>query len=144
MAFVKRKRGDGFPPKGNFFDLDPFMDFFTDRWSKTTTPATNIKETEESYEIQVAALGMTRKDFDVDVSNGALTISAEREETDEEKEENYTRREYNYNSFSRTFQLPESVKEDEIKAKYENGVLKLTVPKKEEAKTKPRKKIEIG
>ncbi|MEI5579364.1 Hsp20/alpha crystallin family protein, partial [Streptomyces brasiliscabiei] len=86
-------------------------------------PAVNVSETDKNYEIEVAAPGMKKDDFKVKVENGAIHISAERKEEKEEKQKNYTRQEYSYNSFSRSFTLPEDVKEDDIKAQYEDGVL---------------------
>ena len=101
-------------------------------------PAVNVKENEKNYEIEVAAPGMKKEDFNIAVDNGILTISAESKEEKEQKEDNYTRREFSYSSFSRSFSLPQNVDEDNIKAKYENGVLYLTISKIEE--TKPHKK----
>ncbi|MBS1586603.1 MAG: Hsp20/alpha crystallin family protein [Bacteroidetes bacterium] len=105
-------------------------------WNKPMlSPAVNISESDKEYTMTVAAPGMKKDDFKVDVENGTLSISAKIEENKEEKEKNYTRKEYNYSSFSRSFSIPESVKEDQIEASYNNGVLTLTLPK-EETKTK--------
>ena len=85
--------------------------------------------------ISVAAPGLKKNDFHINVDGNMLTISAEKEETKEEKEEeNYTRKEYNYSSFSRSFTLPQEVNREKIEASYEDGVLKLVLPKKEEVK----------
>jgi len=107
-------------------------------------PSANIKETEKDYLIELAAPGLTKKDFKVEVDNGVLTISAEKKEEKKEKEEGYTRREYYYNSFSRSFTLPENSKSDKIDAKYEDGVLKLTVAKKEITPMKAKKEIAVA
>ncbi|HXH19121.1 MAG TPA: Hsp20/alpha crystallin family protein [Chitinophagales bacterium] len=107
-------------------------------------PPVNIIEKDNEFDVEVAAPGMKKEDFHVTCDDGMLTIKAEREEKKEEKEKNYTRREYNYNSFERSFTLPESVKADQVKAKYEDGVLRLTLPKKEEAKARPKREIKIA
>ena len=119
-----------------FFDRD-FLPFPT-RW----TPSVNIKENKTNYVIEVAAPGLTKKDFKVEVEKGVLTISAEKEETKEEKATNYTRREFSFNSFERTFALPENADAKNITAKYDDGVLKLTM-KKIKVKSPEKKLIEI-
>ncbi|MDP4149760.1 MAG: Hsp20/alpha crystallin family protein [Bacteroidota bacterium] len=102
--------------------------------SPINIPAVNVVENKNNYEISVAAPGMKKDDFRIDVEGNVLTISAEAEEKKEEKEGKYTRKEYNYSSFSRNFTLPDWVNKDKIDATYENGVLKLELPKTEEAK----------
>lgn len=96
-------------------------------------PAVNIKETDKTFEIEVAAPGYKKEDFKVDIDNGMLTISAENKNEAEESKENYTRREFSYSSFSRSFTLPETVKQEDVKAKYENGLLHMTLQKSEKA-----------
>jgi HSP20 family protein len=132
MSLVKRNNGGFFPFRGLLSDFFEGEDLSLDRlWNKEMSmPAVNISEGDKTYEIELAVPGMRKNDFKVKVENGVLTISAEREEEKKEKEKNYTRREYSYNSFKRSFTLPENVKEDDIKAHYEDGVLKLTVAKK--------------
>ena len=106
-------------------------------------PSVNIMENDKFFEIEVAAPGLHKEDFDVRIENGLLTISVEREETKEEKDANYTRKEFSYNTFRRTFTLPENVLEEKIEAKYVNGVLKLML--KKTAVTAPKaKKIAIS
>lgn len=141
-------RYNPFAPKSvsNFFD-DVFnrniTDFFGSDFSMST-PSVNVVETENSYRVEVAAPGLEKEDFEVSVDNGFLNISAKKEFKDEVKEgDKYMRREFNYNSFTRSFQLPEGVKADDIAANYENGVLKITLPKKEEARIEAAKVIEI-
>ena len=126
----------------NFLGSD-WDDFFSN-FENETVPAVNVKEDKENYNIEVAAPGMNKNDFDVNVENGVLNITAQHEEKDEDKEENFTRREFSYRSFKRSFTLPESVKDEDIKAKYEEGILRITIPKKEETKTENAKKIEIS
>lgn len=109
-------------------------------------PSVNIKETPKEYTLEVAAPGLERKDFNIEVENHALKISAEKEEKKEEKKEGngYSRKEYSFNSFMRSFVLPENVKEGDIDAKYENGILMIHVPKEKETPAKPVKKITVS
>jgi HSP20 family protein len=105
----------------------------------------NIKENDEHFEIDVAAPGFTKKDFEISVENGVLRISAENKEEIEEKKDEYTRREFNYNSFSRSFTLPENVNEDEkIEATYKRGILKLVLLKLHEDEITHKRVIEIS
>ena len=112
-----------------------------------SVPAVNVRETNDAFELEVAAPGMTKDDFKVELDNNMLVISAQKEEKHEEQQENgnYTRREFSYQSFTRSFSLPERLVEgDRISAKYHDGILHITVPKTEEAKMKPAKQIEIS
>src|SRR5258707_10176929 len=131
------KRGEALP--------SIFQDFLKpwDRWFDTnggslsqmlTVPAVNIVEKQDHYEISLAAPGMKKGDFNVDVEGNVLTISAESEQRKEDDNERHTRREFSYTSFSRAFTLPDGVVRDKIDASYENGLLKLMLPKTEEAK----------
>lgn len=106
-------------------------------------PKVNIKETAESYEIELAAPGLKKSDFKLDVDNGVLSISAQRSEENEVTQSNYTRKEYSCESFQRTFKLPESINDEHINAQYTDGILQITLPKKEEAKQKPVRSIDI-
>lgn len=99
-----------------------------------TVPAVNILENKNEYNVSLAVPGMKKEDFNIDVEGNMLTISCEKEVNKEEKEDQFTRKEYNYSSFSRSFTLPEEVNKEKIEAKYEEGVLKLMLPKREEAK----------
>ena len=104
-------------------------------WGKTlTTPAVNITEDKDKFQVTVAAPGMKKTDFNIDVDGNMLTISSEKEESKDDSNEKYTRKEYSYSSFSRSFTLPEEVNREKIEAVYEDGVLKLNLSKKEEAK----------
>lgn len=153
MSLVKfRSRPFGGLMTNDFFDMD---DFFDNRgwvrdmlpsrfWNgKTVEPALNIKESEDKFEIELAAPGFSKKDFNVTIDEGCLNISGEKSMEEEEKEENYTRREFSYNSFERSLQLPENVKEEEIKAHYHDGILSFDLAKKEEAKKRPPKVVKI-
>lgn len=112
----------------------------------TTLPAVNVKETPETFEVEMAAPGMQKEDFKVELNNNILTISSEQRNEHEEKEnDKYPRKEFSYQSFQRSFQLSrEAVDADNIQAKYENGVLHLTIPKREEVKQKPSRLINIS
>jgi HSP20 family protein len=133
-----------------------FNDFITrDLWNwgldnnsntNTTIPSVNVKETNENFEVEVAAPGMTKKDFKVELNGNMLTISSEKQNQWQDTEnERYTRREFSYQSFQRSFQLPKDVVDaDKIQAKYENGLLHLIIPKKEQAKQRPPRMIEIA
>ena len=113
--------------------------------TNTTIPAVNIKETPDNYEVEMAAPGMTKKDFKVQLEGNTLSISSEKATEREDKDEvRYTSREFSYQSFSRTFNLQKDVVDTEnIQAKYEDGVLHLLIPKKEQAKQKQPRLIEI-
>ncbi len=112
--------------------------------TNTTLPAVNIKEDEDGFEVEMSAPGLNKKDFKIELNNSVLTISSEKKAENETKEgQRFSRREFSYQSFSRSFTLPETVAGDKIGAKYENGILRLSIPKKEEAKPKPVKQIEI-
>lgn len=131
----------------DFFNRDFFnwgLTNFSD--TNTTIPAVNIKETADNYEVEVAAPGMTKKDFKVQLEGNMLTISSEKTNEKEEKDDvRYACREFSYQSFSRTFNLQKDVMDTEkIQAKYEDGVLHLLIPKKEHAKQKQPRLIEIS
>ncbi len=144
------RRNEWFPNVNHVFD--DFMSKDVWNWglnnnssTNTTIPAVNIKETKETFEVEMAAPGMAKKDFRIQLDGNTLTISSERQkETEINEEAKYTKREFSYESFYRTFELQKDVVDvDSIQAKYENGVLKLVIPKKEEAKQKPPRMIEI-
>ena len=126
----------------DFFDDDSFS---TSRWlGGRSLPAVNIKENDKNYEVEVAVPGFDKKDFTITVENGLLTVSAEKREEKEKKDDNYTRREFGYTSFSRSFTLPQNIREEDVNAKYADGILRLTIPKKEEAGGKTKKAITVG
>jgi len=114
----------------NFWDTEKFFDDELVR--RDFMPAVNIKDDNKTFEIEVAAPGMKKEDFKVTVENGMLVIAAERKEEKEEKEVNYTRREFAFNAFRRTFLLPENVDAEKIEAKYDNGILHLFMKKTKE------------
>ena len=112
----------------------------------TTVPAVNVKETADSFIVEMAAPGMKKEDFKVELNNNILSISSEQRHEHEDKEnERFTRKEFSYQSFQRSFQLSkDAVDADNIQAKYENGVLHLSIPKREEVKQKPSRLINIS
>jgi HSP20 family protein len=131
----------------DFFSRDWADSTLANRNYSATLPAVNVRETNDDYIIEVAAPGMKRDEFKVELENNVLTISSQREEKQEQHDEsgNYTRREFNYQSFQRSFTLPENkVQGEKITARYADGILHINVPKKDEAKVKPVKQITIG
>ncbi|WP_281636138.1 Hsp20/alpha crystallin family protein [Flavobacterium marginilacus] len=149
MNLIKRNAGQA-PLNRLFFDDIFGRDFFN--WennnystTSTTLPSVNIKETADNYEVEVAAPGMDKNDFKITLDGNQLIISSVKENEKTTKEENYSRREFSYQSFQRSFELPKNiVDEDKIVARYENGLLLLSIPKREEVKPKPPRMIEIS
>jgi HSP20 family protein len=125
----------------NFFGADDDMQRFWDRSPKV--PAVNVSETENGYQLEVATPGMNKDDFEVEVKDGVLTISSESRSEKEEESEKYTRREFSYSAFKRSFVLPEEVEAEQIKASYRDGILYLDLPKKAIPEAKPVKRIDI-
>jgi len=154
MSSLIRRNRNFFPSFSRLWDDDDFFNRGMVNWdtsnfsnSDATLPAVNIKETEDSYEVEMAAPGMKKGDFKIELDNNVLTISSEKSEESKEGNENerYSRREFSYQSFQRSFTLPkEVVDEDKIEAHYKEGVLQLRIPKKEKAKQRPPRKIEIA
>lgn len=108
-----------------------------------SVPAVNITEEKGAYQVSLAAPGMKKEDFKIAVDGNLLTISSEKEEKREEKDKKFTRKEYNYTSFSRSFTLPDEVNSERIEAAYEDGVLKIILPRREEAKKNPTRQIAV-
>jgi HSP20 family protein len=128
---------DFFKPWNEWFDNGGF----TGR--NMNAPAVNITEHKDEYMVSLAVPGMKKDDFKIDVDGNMLTISSEKEESKDEKDKKFTRKEYNYSSFSRTFTLPEEINKEKIEAKYEDGVLKISLPRREEAKKPSAKHIAV-
>jgi HSP20 family protein len=135
------------------FDLPALFDDFVSRdlfapafgTTGVTTPAVNIIETPDEFYLEMAAPGMKKSDFKIEVENDVLTVSYDHEDNREGERKNwkYRTHEFNYHSFSRSFSLAETVEAEKIKAKYDNGILNVVIPKKEESKSKPAKQIQI-
>ena len=123
----------------SLMQTDPFFD---DRLS--SKPSVNIKEADDKHQIEMAAPGFEKDSFNLEVEGDHLKISAELKEEHRSEEENYTRREFAFQSFQRSFTLPETVDAGKIEATYTNGILNISLPKKEEAKVQPPRKINIS
>ncbi|WP_020596671.1 Hsp20/alpha crystallin family protein [Spirosoma panaciterrae] len=131
----------------NFFGRDVNDFFNTSTSTFTYVPAVNVAEHPDGFRIEVAAPGLKKENFKLSLNHNNLTISGSQETKTDESEkpaEKYTRREFSYSSFQRTFTLPTSVDADRIQATYTDGILKIEMPKREEAKVKPPRQIEIG
>ncbi|MCE3227552.1 MAG: molecular chaperone Hsp20 [Bacteroidetes bacterium] len=155
MSVLKKRRnqnGNGgmFPSLKNDFLANRFFmprlfDLDDDFWnSGVNTPPANISETDKEYQLELSVPGVKRDDIKIDVEDGMITVSSEKEEESKDENKGYKRREFSYSSFSRSFQLPDNIDENNINAKYEDGMLCLTIPKKETAVSKPRKQIKIS
>jgi HSP20 family protein len=130
------KSGELFPTVFEDF-FKPWNEWFDNSglWGRMMkVPAVNITDNKNDYHVSIAVPGMKKNDFKIDVEGNMLTISCEKEESKEEKEAKYTRKEYNYSSFSRSFTLPDDVMKDKIEATYEDGILLMKLPKTEESK----------
>ena len=140
----------------NGITIQPFGKFFDELFNSSISdivgadftnesPAVNIIENEDSFVLEVAAPGLEKKDFNVSIEKDFLTISAkkENEEVDENEDKSFKRREYNYQKFTRKFRLPKTVERETLKAKYQQGILKITVQKTAEAKEQGPRTIEI-
>jgi HSP20 family protein len=155
-TLTKPGRRSVLTPWSNPFDRF-FRNDFVDLWDDdfpSTIPSINVAEENDHYRIEMAAPGLKKNDFNIDMDGNIITISCKKESTVEDggngdrkgnkdKKGNYTRREYNYSSFSRSFTLPENANPDKISAKYNEGILQLQVPKKEQTIKQNGKKIEV-
>ena len=113
-------------------------------WGRVlSVPAVNVTENKDSYQVSLAAPGLKKEDFKINVEGNMLTVSAQSEETKEENEKAFTRKEYNFSSFSRSFTLPDEINQEKIGARYEDGILNLVLPRKENGKTTAAKQIAV-
>ena len=149
MSLIKRKKEGMFPSsvtdlfEDRFFR--PFYPSLLDVWEGSANiPPANLVENKNEYRLEISAPGFSKEDFNVEMQDGSLMVSAEHEEESKEEREDYRRREFSWNNFTRTFSLPENTKEDQINARYENGMLKISIPKKEISVSKPKKEIMVG
>lgn len=149
MSLIKFNNRNRLFPSWNNDSLKSFLssdDFFNDDFFEEDSlmPAMNVKEHEDDFEIEFAAPGFSKKDFEVTIEDNMLKVCGEKQKESEEKKEDYTRREFSYNSFKRSLKLPKTVNTDQdVIASYENGILKLNLQKKEEAKETIKKVIEV-
>ena len=148
---LARLTNSEFPSFPSFFNRlfeGDLMDWSSTNFagSNSTLPAVNVLENDDEYKIEVAAPGMKKEDFKVNFENGRLTISSEfKEEKGNDSDERYSRREYRYQSFQRSFTIPDNLVDgDKINAKYNQGILEITLPKREEVKPKPAREIKIS
>lgn len=154
MSLVKVKRNGSLFPKlvTDILDTDLFtrpslLDFdggLSRLGMLANLPSVNITENTKDFKIELAAPGLEKKDFKIETDNDTLTISSEKKEEKKEEKENYRRHEFSYEGFSRSFQLPENSLPEKMEAKYENGLLKLRLPKKEATVHKPKKEIKVA
>ena len=147
-SLANNNSNQNFPSLSNWID-DIFNrdlpSVFTSNFNTgMSLPKVNIKETAEAFVVDMAVPGLKKSDFHINIDNQLLSISTEMKEENEHKEGNYTRREFGYSSFKRTFTLPETVDEEKINASYNEGILSIILPKKEEAKQKPARSIDIS
>jgi HSP20 family protein len=127
----------------NFFEQS--LDDFFKLPKNTLIPAVNIKQSDKKYSLKIAAPGLKKKDFKVVINDGILTISAEKESRSEDSNKKYTRREYSYNAFSRSFALPNELQDKAVKARYKDGILTVNVPKNGVIKgNSPTKKVTVA
>ncbi len=127
----------------DFMDMDLEAPFSALRLGMNV-PSANVTESPKEYLVELAAPGLVRKDFKVEVKDHLLTVSSEKKEEKKEEREGYTKKEFSYNSFSRSFSLPENVKEGNIDAKYQDGILKISIPKKDVTVSKPSREISVS
>ncbi|MEA3496187.1 MAG: Hsp20/alpha crystallin family protein [Bacteroidota bacterium] len=137
-------KNENYPAFSNLFE-----NFFNDDYGfngriARSTPAVNVIEEKENFKIEVAAPGLKKKDFKVNLENDVLTISSNNESKNEVKKENYTKQEFCFDSFSRSFTLPDAINSNKIDANYSEGVLTISLPLKEEAKVQASREIEIA
>ncbi|HWR93864.1 MAG TPA: Hsp20/alpha crystallin family protein [Flavobacterium sp.] len=152
LTLTKNRKRRAFPSlmdgffDGNLFNSPSLLDF-NSRFFKDEefplVPDANVIENEKDFQLELAVPGLERKDFNIEVKENLLSISAEKKEENKKEEKNYRSREFSYSSFYRSFNLPKNLVIDKIDAKYENGVLKITLPKAEIAVSKPVKQIKV-
>jgi HSP20 family protein len=149
MSLIKFNNRNRLFPSWNNDSLKSFLsndDFFNNDFFEEDSlmPAMNVKEHEKDFEIEFAAPGFSKKDFEVTINENILNVCGKKKKETEEKSEDYTLKEFSYNSFKRSMQLPKSVNADQnVKAIYKDGILKLNLQKKDEVKVKPKKVIEV-
>lgn len=127
-----------FKPWNEWYDNDGFFN------RTIKVPAVNITEEKEGFMVSLAVPGMKKSDFKIDVDGNMLTISSEKEEAKEEKGKKFNRKEYNFSSFSRSFSLPDEVNKEKIDARYEDGILKISLPRNESVKKATAKQIAVN
>jgi len=142
VKFNPEKRNNSLMPGFNDIFESFFNDAFLSDRMTSRVPAANISETPDHFHIELAAPGLKKDDFKLDLEQNVLTISVEQRQENTDEQKNYSKREYSYNSFVRSFTLPESADDSGIEAEYMDGVFKVDIAKREEAKT-IRRQIEV-
>lgn len=142
IKFNPEKRNSSLLPGFNDVFDSIFNDSFLNDRMVTRVPAVNISETENNYHVDLAAPGLKKEDFKLNLENNILNVSVEQNTQHEDNQKNYSKREYSYSSFVRSFTLPESADDNQIKASYTDGILRIDIAKREEAKA-VRRQIEI-
>jgi HSP20 family protein len=141
MTLVKLANGQKNRVVNPFFSdvFDSILNdsFLSDKLA-TRVPAVNIAETENEFHIELAAPGLKKEDFKISIDKNVLSVSADKKTENVEEGKKFSKREYSYNSFTRSFTLPETADQAKIDAEYTDGILKLNVAKKEEAKIQSR------
>jgi len=138
MKLIKRNDDWGFPSIWEDFFNNDFINFPSAMSRGRTTPAVNISENDKDFIVELAAPGMKKSDFNINLDRNVLSISSELKDETKEEGKQFTRKEFSYQSFQRSFTLPESVDQEKIEAKYTDGVLKIILHKKEETVTKSK------
>lgn len=153
MALTLKRSGSLLPGLSTDFLTNDFFTFPSafngdggvfKNWFRSDLPSVNVIENTNNFQIEMAAPGMEKKDFKVEFDNGVLTISSEKKKEEEEKGKNYTRKEFSFNAFSRSFNLPDNCIPDKITAEYDKGMLTLTLPKQEVTVSKAKKEIKVA
>lgn len=140
---------NGLLPTNSFFDDFFTKDLFDFGWNDRNdrhalVPRVNIIETNDEFRVQMAAPGMKKNDFKIELDNDVLTITSDLPEEENKKDIRYIKKEFNYGNFKRSFYLPNIVEKDQIEASYSEGILNLTIPKVEEARKKPSRTITVA
>jgi len=146
MSLVKNKMSENWLPVNfdNMFHPDWLGGTSKENSVGMTVPPVNIQENEDEFLVELAVPGKTKADFNIELNNDVLTISSEeKNENSNNEKRKFTRREFSFKTFKRTFSLPETIDSVKIAANYEQGLLQITLPKKEEAKVQPKRLIEV-
>jgi HSP20 family protein len=148
MGILTKQNGNAWPKLvQDFFGAESPFNWDEKFWlpeKGVEIPSTNVIENDKEFKLELSAPGFDKKDFKVEVVDGMLNISAEKEDKKEEKKENYRKKEFSYSSIRRSFSLPENVVDEKIDAKYDNGILNVVLPKKVIESAKPKKAISVG
>lgn len=148
MGTLLKRNGNMWPKMvQDFFGAENPFDWDEKFWfpeKGVEVPSANVIENEKEFKLELSAPGFDKQDFKVEVSNGVLCISAEKEKKSEEEKENYRKKEFSYSSITRSFALPESANEERIDAKYDNGILHVNIPKKSVESSPSKKAISVG